>query len=227
MDDKLRNKIQSLLAKAQNEASTEAEVLAAMAAAKKLLSKNGMSEDDLQTIEIVEDFSLVLTGRSKDVGKMVATSIALYTNTHAVQRRDRRRRQSVRIGFIGRKHDVEFALFILGMLTDTITRWSKQYDPSLLRPERRLSPAGRSKERNDYAKGIALTVSNRLGDLSEGDQRDDDQSLKAYMDKRNLTRGRGLSINVSQAFNKGLSDGDEINLNRPLNENKAAKKLLE
>lgn len=76
-----------------------------------------------------------------------------------------------------------------------------------------------AKARLEYARGVAEAVCDRLYDLCpDEDARDDDDALNEYMLKFGEGRSRRKKATLSEHRFQGLSDGEKVNLNRPLNE---------
>lgn len=216
MNEQIREKIKNLLLKASNHASTENEALAAMQAAKKLMTKHNVTENEVNKSEIIED-KITLKGRQKEAADLICDAIAEYTGTYALIATIHQFKRT--FIYVGRPHEVEFAIYLTSMLTSVIDRWAAEYEPqdtaynkdfaSLYEkfPElkddeyfyknyiakydskegRKKRAWERTKKRREYAKGIASTVSTRLFDLcAEEDERDNNDALNEYYDAMDI-----------------------------------------
>lgn len=222
--ENIRAKIASLMAKGQDEAATEAEALAAMDMAAKLMSQYGVTLDDIKNRESSSDeFSEDYWFRGTNLpafAKLMATGVAKYTDTKVWVQNKYYRDVGYRkvIAFLGYKVDVELANYIMDVCNRAAEYEWKKYAVTL--------PTGmRARARRDFQLGMASRLGQRLRELkteqtSKATGRElvvvKYQLVEREFAKKNMRLGKGtrMSYRNDSSFNAGKSAANNVSFNR-------------
>lgn len=230
MDD-IIEKIRKLRAKAGNRASTEAEAQAAAMAAAKLMTKHDLSE--AQVGDKIE-YNVARVVLKAPAGKMpliwdaIWSSIEDYTETKIYWDTNARG-----LGIMGVNHDVEMAVYLFEMVSGAAKRgWLKLIAAEMEAGE--TSP--RMARRNGYNMGFGAGLASTIEAMAEERAAAKRESAKATgtdlvivksAQIRDFMKSTGLVLRSGKkkkqetkvdggAYLRGVSDGQKVNVNRPL-----------
>ena len=232
MDDSTIKKIKALRAKAQNAASTQAEVEAAAAAAAKLMIRHDIDESQLTEAEqrsgaVEAGINTTFYRDIDEVIRCVFKGIEGLTETKGYC--DVGDNNTYK--FIGMEHDVEMAIYLLEMITQSAKRcWNGfvqerfeagKSSPKTLRPS--------------FYQGFGSAIRKKLEQLTEDRMAARSQAvgtalvirkkdaIKDKMTEMGLTlrksRARGQGYVDPAAHQAGARKASSVNLNRPFSGN--------
>jgi len=241
---KIKDRLASLLARAQDAGSSESEVAACMARAQKLMEEFGITETDLDSADGVtfRDYEInVPEGRMKHdpiirmcaaaVGRL--TSVTFYINNISPHSGDK-----APIMAVGLDADVEYAMWMLKSLRAFMDdQWVTYRDWSLEACTRNELKA----ERIGFIRGYCATVCRRINDMIrdykskvEGGMgtgtdlivRKNDL-VKAELERRDIHLGRGRSMagrgyGSEHGSHAGAQAGNSASLGRGVGQSHAA-----
>lgn len=233
-------KIRSLMAKTIENGATESEALQAMVLAKKLMSKYGISMNDVKNKTInADDF---IWGSNKtnfetyasDFEVVLSIAISAYTNTKTIKytsnfgkaTNDKKRikRNSI-IMFFGHKIDVELAVYMLNVCNSALQREWALYRASV---EQKIH-GNRIK---NFSIGMASRIYERIKNLMEEEIKISGNELivvkNAIVNSLfepakeeigiNNTKKLGLvKYNDDDSYQKGYESGDKVELHKSFN----------
>ena len=234
MDDSILHKIRALRAKAQNAASTQAEVEAAAAAAAKLMIKHDVDESQLSETErsgAVEGG--INTNFYKDIDEVVRwifKGVEALTETKGY--RDVSDKNTYK--FIGMEHDVEMALYLMEMITQSAKRcWNTFVQERF--------EAGKSTPKNlrpSFYHGFGRAIREKLDELTEDRLAARSQAVGTALvvRKQDAIKDKitemGLVLRKARSSGKrhvdpaahsaGMQKASTVNLNRPFSGNSSA-----
>lgn len=233
----IRSKILALRNMIEDRGATEAEAMAALAKADKLMEENGLTEADLEVAEAKRDMRAgefkygIKTQHpcakwcSKTIGEFCGV-VTWYSSRYQT---------SNGFGFNG---DVEMYEFLLRLVHDSMNREWKDY--LSVNPKR--PGLSRHTEYWSFMLGMAERINEKLRELMEGrevsvDSTGTDLVVKKYavieagmkemLPGLELRQGRNRSIRAdSSALAQGKKAGDRVNLNRPVGAGSANRKMI-
>lgn len=234
MNESVLHKIRALRAKAQNAASTQAEVEAAAAAAAKLMIKHDVDESQLSEIErsgaVEGGINTNFYRDIEEVVRLIFKGIETLTETKGY--RDVSDNNTFK--FIGMEHDVEMALYLMEMITQSAKRsWNsfvqQRFEEGKSTPKH-LRPS--------FYQGFGRAIREKLDELTEERLNARSQAVgtalvvrkqDAIKDKmkemglklRKARAGKGRYIDPT-AHSAGMQKAATVNLNRPFSGNSAA-----
>lgn len=235
MDDSIIKKIKALRAKAQNAASTQAEVEAAAAAAAKLMIKHDVDESQLseaqkQSGAVEGGINTTFYRDIDEVVNWIFRGVEKLTETKGY--RDVTDNNTYK--FIGMEHDVEMALYLMEMITQSAKRcWNsfvqERYEQGKT-TSRGLRPS--------FYQGFGRAIREKLDELTEErlSARSQAVGTALVVRKQDMIKTKmnemGLSLRKSRARRGGYVDpgahsagarkASTVNLNRPFGGNKSA-----
>jgi predicted metal-dependent HD superfamily phosphohydrolase len=191
---KILQRIANLRARASDDASSEAEVIACMNKAEKLMNAYRVSEADLALaeaegrvkIEIVHKSTDASNGRNRHKVQMCWTAITTLTNTKGI-----RYTHTNRIELTGDAPDVEYALYLFDLIR---TGMDRAYDAYRRENGGRT---GRNAKANFQA-AFASSVNRRLHEMAKTNRKEREEAVK-LADDREVPSSRALLI--VDAFN--------------------------
>ena len=228
-DQVILDKIAALKAKVPENGATEAEAMASLATAAKLMEKHGVTEADLKNVEFSRDMSSgSFTQHQKAVHpsqKYCTTTIGLFCGVKAWTSYVERNKKNIRI--FGMSEDVVMAEFLLGMIHDSMDRGWKEFLAT--NPK---SDQSRHTQYWSFMIGFAERVNERIRELIEArtvhmDSTGNDlvevkmalveQGMESLLPDVKLRKSRnsGVRMNIS-AYGQGQAAGDKVNLQRPI-----------
>lgn len=223
----IRNKILALRNMIKERGATEAEAMAALAKADKLMAEHGLTEDDLEAAEAKRDMS---HGEFKygiktqhPCAKWCSKTIGQFCGV--ITWYDSGCRASNGFGF---NDDVEMYEFLLKLVHDSMNReWKDYLQNNPLRPG-----VSRHTEYWSFMLGMAQRINEKINFLIQKreiktDTTGTDLVIKKYavIEAGMKEMLPGLSLRSSQsrgiladgsAMNEGRKAGERVNLNRPI-----------
>lgn len=218
---KIREKISALLKRNTENGASEAEAVAAMGHAARLMEEHGITMEDIRTgSEAASDFIRKHVNEGeKQLGvfdRLVAPAIARYTDTKVWN--DKSVRGVSKLIFFGYRVDVELAEYIREVCDRASdTEW-KKYSKTL--------PVGnRHKQRKSFLAGMAVRLSERLRELkTENVEKTNGRDLvvvktdlvrRAFENENMRLRSGGrITYSANNAFSAGKTAADNVRFNR-------------
>jgi len=231
MNESILNKIRALRAKAQNAASTQAEVEAAAAAAAKLMVKHDLDESQITDAQTrsgaVEGAFKPPYQDIEEVIRYVFKGVETMTETKGY-------RDTINndFRFIGLEPDVEMALYLFEMITQSAKRcWN-----SFVQSEFEAGRVAHKSRRPSFYIGFGEAIQAKLTELAEDRMAARSQAvgtalvirkqdaIRDKMQEMGLTLRKGRTPRQSsvdpRAFSAGVTSANSVNLNRPFGANK-------
>jgi hypothetical protein len=232
MNDSILHKIRALRAKAQNAASTQAEVEAAAAAAAKLMIKHDVDESQLHEKDrsgAVEgefsngyhDIEIVIGWVFKGIEGLTETRGYRDSTTNTFK-------------FIGLEPDVEMAIYLMEMTTQSAKRCWNGYVQEGFEQNKII----RKSVRPSFYHGFGQAIREKLDELAEERLAARSQAvgtalvvrkqdaIKAKMDEMGLVlrkrRAKQAGYLDPSARSAGVRGAGQVNLNRPFSGNATA-----
>ena len=233
----IRAKILALRNMIEERGATEAEAMAALAKADKLMAEHGLTEADLEVAEAKRDMRAgefkygIKTQHpcakwcSKTIGEFCGV-VTWYSS---------RTQTSNGFGFNG---DVEMYEFLLKLVHDSMNREWKDYLPK--NPPR--PGVSRHTEYWSFMLGMAERVNEKIIELMEAREVKTDSTgtdivvkkyavieagMKEMLPGLQLRQGRSRGIRADgSAMSEGRKAGDRVNLNRPLKSGPGGRKAI-
>ena len=220
--DKIREKVAALLKKTTANGASEAEAIAAMNHAAKLMKEHSVTMADIQNkTEAASDFFKKWVNEGdKNLNafdKLVATAIANYTDTKVWI--DKSALRQSRLIFFGYRVDVELAEYVREVCSRAMEyEWTKY--------ARTLPPGYRAKARKSFQVGMAARLRDRLNALKKENSNVAEsralvvvktqlvESAFAKMELRMSKGGSSITYNANNAFSAGQSAADNVKFNR-------------
>jgi hypothetical protein len=233
----IRAKILALRNMIEERGASEAEVMAALAKADKLMAEHGLTEADLEVAEAKRDMR---AGEFKygiktqhPCAKWCSRTIGEFCGV--VTWYSSRTQTSNGFGFNG---DVEMYEFLLKLVHDSMNREWKDYLPK--NPPR--PGVSRHTEYWSFMLGMAERVNEKIRELMEAREVKTDStgtdlvvkkyavieaSMKEMLPGLQLRQGRSRGIRADgSAMAEGRKAGDRVNLNRPLKSGPGGRKAI-
>ena len=231
--------IASLRAKVPENGATEAEAMAALAIAEKLMAKHGVTEADLKNVEFSRDMSSgSFTQRQKAVHpsqKYCAATIGKFCSVKVwTSYMDRKKKN---IQFFGMSEDVTLAEFLLGMIHDSMDRSWKEFLATNPKTDE-----SRHTQYWSFMIGFANRINFRIRELIEArtihvDSTGSDlvevkmalveQGMESMLPDVKLRKARKNSIRANMdAYGQGQAAGDRVNLQRPISQSAPGRKMI-
>ena len=233
----IRAKILSLRNMVEERGATEAEAMAALAKADKLMTEHGLSEADLEIAEAKRDMR---AGEFKygiktqhPCAKWCSRSIGQFCGVKTWY--SSQDQTSNGFGFNG---DVEMYEFLIKLVHDSMNREWKDYLPK--NPPR--PGVSRHTEYWSFMMGMAERINEKLNELMEAREVKTDSTgtdivvkkyavieagMKEMLPGIQLRQGRSRSIRANaSAMEEGRKAGDRVNLNRPLKSGPGGRKAI-
>lgn len=237
MSDKIKNKILALRSKISDRGATEAEAMAALAMADKLMAEHGLSEADLDVAEAKRDMRAgefkygIKTQHpcakwcSKIIGEFCGV-VTWYSS---------REQASNGFGFSG---DVEMYEFLLKLVHDSMNReWKDFLAKNPPRPG-----VSRHTEYWSFMLGMAERINEKVSSLMEAREIKVDATgtdlvvkkfavieagMKEMLPGLQLRQGQSRGIRADgSAMAQGREAGERVNLNRPLKSGPGGRKAI-
>lgn len=235
--DKIKSAILQMMARNEESGCTEAEAMANLANAERLMEKYGINHDELKNVEFERDMSQstvtqrqktvhpVLRYCSMSIGEMCGVKIWQSGNI---------------VNSFGFHADSEMATYLIGMLRDSMDRCWKDFlrnnpkDPTVTRHTQYWSFSLGFCER--IVEKIEALIAQREEqaestgtDLVTLDQKMElvFKGLSAMLPTLRFKSGGSSSIRTSSdAYQKGMKAGSTVNLNRPLSQGPTGRRQL-
>lgn len=221
MNDTLRKKIASLLAKARDHGASEAEAMAAAARAAELMREHGLSDDDVE----FEEAEAPLKFKTDHPRAVLLGAIARCTNCAAMLHSD----WTPAVTFFGRAPGPEVAAYLTVVCNRAIDREITAFKKSS-EYRRRRTLSTRRQAVSDFTIGMVARLSNRLRDMFAASIDDDayDQA-KAVRDGRHPSLGSvghgGRKVRFGSAAAAGYSAARDVQLAHGVNGGRPVQQL--
>lgn len=225
MSRSMKDRVASLLRKANDPAASEAEAETCMNMAMGLMAKFGLSMDDV-TGDDAEQIGFNQTewqpGRGGDAMQYVSNAIAAFTSTRAAFQGNSS--AGTRMTYYGYEAERQLALWLHNHIRSAIETESRLYIPPVRNT--RL----RAKDRRSFAVYMAKRISDRLyrmaetlDDAGRGTGTDvmvvKNAKLDQYFTDLDLRAARRTKRSFFQEGAKaGMAAGDKLSLHRPISE---------
>lgn len=228
----MKERVASLLARAEDAASSETEVELCVQKAMDLMKKYGFTMDDVtgDTAEEVGQTTTPFTkGRPGGAMRYVQGAIATFTNTRVSFR------GTVTTGisatYYGYAAERELAAWLHAHIVNAIKIQSALYDPGP------YSAAVRARDRRSFAIYMAYRISQRLKALTDSLEEErgtgtdvmviKTQKVDAFYEGLDLSRAVNRKIRLySEGAAAGTKAGDTVSLHRPVTEKEEEERLL-
>ena len=238
MSDMKIEQIRALMSKTIENGATEAEAMQAIALAKKLMMKHGLTMDDIKNKTVsLEDYVWGTNAKSyskriSSFEKVISVVIAAYTNTkpliHSKELSDEKYARGEHIIlFFGHKIDVELAVYMMNMCSSALKIECAKYVAS----SKDKIHGNRLKS---FSIGMAQSIENKIQELmvEESSASNElivvknaivvslfEQAIEGLDKKKN-----GLVIyNKDDSYEKGVEAGEKVNLHREFSDKKVLK----
>ena len=238
MDDlnKIKEKILRLRNMVPEKGASEQEAMTALEKADKLMQENGISEEDLLTAEAKRDmregYFKYRFKAQHPCSKLCGMKIEQFCGV--ISWYSPASQGSKAFGFNG---DVEMYEFLIKLVHDSMDRGWKEF--LAVNPPR--EGVSRHTEYWSFMYGFANRINNKLNELIEARKVKQDSTgtdlvevkmavvekgMAEMLPHVKLSAGRnsGLKKGSTDAYEKGQSAGDKVNLNRPITNHSASKK---
>ena len=212
----LRSKIKALVDRAENSASSDAEVEAAMSRAQDLMIKHGLSFDDItgaDAAQVLVAEGEIVTGRTAKALNFFIPALAKFCGVRVFKSYEAYTPQR-KLNWVGYEPDIDLAQYLFGVITRAIMAESRKHHPA--------------RTRDDFARAMAARIGKRLLSLTEevavptskGNElvAIKDAAIRDAMDQLGLkTARRQRAVQVNEdAFYAGRKAGDQVGLHRPV-----------
>lgn len=231
--DNIKGKIKALRARAEDSASSEAEAMAAIAHADKLMKQNGLTVDDLEEAALSGGITKGVWGKgTKKLHpvEFTANAVTKLTDTKGWIEYPENKAQ---LAFLGFDADVEYALYLTDLIHNAMeAEWEKfrlgeVYDSAPRNQRGRL--------REDFMRGMAgrirekimQMVAERRTQMSETEGTADAAGTELVVAKRNMIAEAQAQLGVdprkrrktkkkvdADAYLHGRAAGDRTNITR-------------
>jgi hypothetical protein len=218
---KIREKISALLKRNQENGATEAEAVAAMSHAARLMEEHGITLKDIRegTTESTDFIQKHANEGEKQLStfdKLVCPAIARYTDTKVWN--DKTEKRVSKLMFFGYRVDVELAEYIRAVCERAgETEWKKF--------SRNIPTGDRIAKRKSFLAGMAVRLAERLSELKkENIQKSDGRQLvvvktelvqRAFAEKKmRLASGGVVRYSANNAFSAGKAAAENVRFNR-------------
>ena len=224
--EEIIQKVQALLARAGDEASTESEAMMAARQAAKLMDEYKISAAEVDSAQEAYASKTIRpdTKWQELFMDLITTSVGLYTGVFGFRRSYAEGSSKKEYVFYGEEADLIFAEYLANTLLQFVLRGVKQDVQA-----RGLKGQPMQLHRRSYLFGAGQRIAKRLRDLvAERNYRYQGTNLPALADSQavarqhflashsgKLTKGRGLSVSVDpDAFAAGEARGDQARFER-------------
>ena len=219
---KIREKVSALLKKNTVNGASEAEAMAAMNYASKLMKEHGITMKDIQDkTEASSDFAQKHVNEGDKqlniFDKIVASAIARYTDTKAWN--DKAIRNTSRLNFFGYRVDVELAEYIRDVCNMSLVYEWKKFAKTIATGQRHAA-------RKSFQAGMALRLKERLDELKKENIVETEnralvvvktqlvESAFKNMNMRFRSAGRNTYSTANTAFSAGKNAANGVTFNR-------------
>lgn len=228
----MKERVASLLARAEDAASSETEVELCIQKALDLMSKYGFTMDDVtgDTAEEVGQTETPFTkGRSGGAMRYVNGAIAAFTNTRVSFKGTVTAGTSMT--YYGYAAERELAVWLHAHIMNAIKVQSAMYDPGP------YSAAVRARDRKSFAIYMADRISQRLWALVDSLEEERGTGTDVMVIKTQKVDAFYESLGLSRAINRkirlyaegaaaGTKAGDTVSLHRPVTEKEEEERIL-
>lgn len=242
MDQSILDKIAALKAKIPENGATEDEAIAALQIAEKLMEKHGVTEKDLKAVEFKRDMRQGgFEQRQKQEHpsqKYCDMTIACYCGTKAWNGRSASVRGKKITKIFGFDGDVAMHEFLLGMIHDSMDRGWKEF----LKGNPKQEGVSRHTQYWSFMIGFAERINTRIKELIEARSVKTDstgtdlveikealveQGVEAMLPDLKFRKSRSGSVLANlDAYGQGMTAGDKVNLQRPIQQSQGGLKRL-
>lgn len=222
---KIREKISSLLKRNKDNGATEAEALAAMSHAARLMEEHGITLADIRectaaSADFIQKRANPGEKQLSTFDKLLAPSIARYTDTKAWN--DKSEMRVSKLMFFGYRVDVELAEYIREVcVRASETEWKKF--------SRNIPTGDRIAKRKSFLTGMAIRLADRLDELkAENVQKGDGRQLvvvktdlvaRAFAEKKmRMSSGCVIRYSANNAFAAGKAAAENVRFNRAVHD---------
>lgn len=236
---KLIDKIRALKAKTTENGCTEDEALAAMAMARRLMKKHGVSDLDVE-LGASEADDLVMEGLVDHAVRACLRPISQLTRTQIFKWRrvapkidlfsDVGKETVNRLRIVGLPHDIEIAEYFVMVCARAIDNTSREVASrwSLNQTEkgRKVSNAEFQHYRANFARGMAHSLAEKIQAMHEPLPGDDQRHalIQTWFRENGITLRRVKGARREGAgYGDGREAGDQFNLSRGVNRGEAQK----
>jgi len=241
MSDMKIEQIRSLFNKTIENGASEAEAMQAIALAKKLMAKHGLTMDDIKQRKVnLGDYvwgsnDPVPTVKLGSFERTIAKKIADYTNTKAVvitkrkHNKEKYEREAKQLMFFGHKVDVELAIYILNIAKSALKiEWAKYVASS----EEKIH----GNRMKNFSIGMSASICNKINELMEAEKQNSSSTelivvknalvAKLYEEATASFSEKSTSVvkyNKDDSFEKGVEAGERVELHRKFEDKKVLK----
>ena len=225
---KIREKIAALLKRNTGNGASEAEAMAAMSHASRLMKEHGISIEDIRenTTASTDFVKARFNHDSKQLNifdSLLATAIARYTDTKVWN--DKTEKGVSKLMFFGYRVDVELAEYIREMcIRAGDTEWKKF--------SQALPKGSRHRVRKSFFAGMAIRLAQRLQEikkdmLQENGGRElvvlkSEMVLKAFSNENMKLKSSGhVRYHENKAYDAGKAAGNRVRFNRAVHDGPA------
>jgi len=222
---KIREKVAALLKRNQENGASEAEAVAAMGHAARLMEEHGITLKDIRegTTESTDFIQKHANAGEKQLStfdKLVCPAIARYTDTKVWN--DKSEKRVSKLMFFGYRVDVELAEYIRAVCERAgETEWKKF--------SRNIPTGDRIAKRKSFLAGMAIRLAERLSELKkENIQKSDGRQLvvvktelvqRAFAEKKmRMSSGGIVRYSANNAFAAGQAAAENVRFNRAVHD---------
>lgn len=222
---KIREKISALLKRNKDNGASEAEAVAAMSHAARLMQEHGITLEDIREgTEASTDFvKKHVNPREKNLStfdRLVAPAIARYTDTRVWN--DKTEKRVSKLMFFGYRVDVELAEYIREVCDRAAeTEWKKF--------SRNIPTGDRISKRKSFLAGMAVRLAERLKEMkTENVEKSDGRQLvvvktdlvrRAFEAENMRLRNSGsVRYSANNAFAAGKAAAENVRFNRAVHD---------
>lgn len=235
-EQKVIEKIQAILSRANNNAN-EHEAQVAMAHAQRLLLKHGleMKDVEVETSDIKPGFEITLGKRQPPEMQDIASILQEHFNVRCLfgQMKRGSRTESTSISFVGRKHYCEVANYTYLFLSRTYRELFAKFRQDF-QSKRNIDGRKLERYRHSYYKGLSIGINDRLKAQKQAFEAEYglvpvydeelDQAINKLADEPLKKKERDLSHQVALA---GMRDAEGIALNAAIDKAEDGRRVLE
>lgn len=219
-NEKTLNKIRALLSKTIENGCTEAEAMAALEIAQRLMIEH---EIDINDLKLDEEKAIIMTSDMKDphnVRWQLCYWIGKFTETKPIGNKKR-------IKFIGLKGDVDFAVWLCNTLAAFVHAELKRY--MWAKGYQKLQGNSRVQVVNSFVRGCVARINSKLNEMSN--KRHISSNSNAIVVAKNAlidivvnelnirkadNRGRKAQIAYGSVYRDGAEAGEKASFGRPV-----------
>ena len=222
---KIREKISALLKRNKDNGATEAEAMAAMGHAARLMQEHGITLADIRegttaSTDFIQKHMNLGEKQLSTFDKLLCPAIALYTDTKVWN--DKTEMRVSKLMFFGYRVDVELAEYIREVCERAgETEWKKF--------SQNIPTGDRISKRKSFLAGMAIRLAQRLTQLkSENVNKSDGRQLvvmkselvnRAFTEKKMRFRSGGVvHYSANNAFAAGKAAAENVRFNRAVHD---------